>query len=41
MQDIVKHLTIGYLILVFVDQHFDEKGWFVNPQERSQSDLEQ
>jgi len=26
MQDIVKHLTIGYLILVFVDQHFDEKG---------------
>jgi len=26
MQDTVKHLTIGYLILVFVDQHFDEKG---------------
>lgn len=41
LHDIVKHLTFGYLILVFVDQHFDEKGWFVNPQERSQTDLEQ
>ncbi len=39
--DIFKHLTTRYLILVFVDQHFDEKGWFVDPQERPQTDLEQ
>lgn len=38
---IFKHLTTRYLILVFVDQHFDEKGWFVDPQERPQTDLEQ
>jgi hypothetical protein len=37
---IVKHLTTRYLILVFVDQHFDEEGWFIDPQERAQTDLE-
>src|SRR5258708_22750818 len=40
LHDILKHLTTRYLILVFVDQHFDEKGWFVDPQERAQTDLE-
>jgi hypothetical protein len=39
--DILKHLTSRYLILVFADQHFDEKGWFIEPQERPQTDLEQ
>src|SRR5260370_36418079 len=41
LHDILKHLTTRYLILVFVDQHFDEKGWFIDPQERPQTDLEQ
>jgi hypothetical protein len=40
LHDILKHLTTRYLILVFVDQHFDEKDWFVDPQERAQTDLE-
>jgi len=41
LHDILEHLTARYLILVFVDQHFDEKGWFIDPQERPQTDLEQ
>jgi hypothetical protein len=41
LHDIVKHLTTRYLILVFVDQRFDETSWFVDPQERAQTDLEQ
>lgn len=40
MHDIHKHLTSRYLILVLVDQHFDEKGWFIEPQERPQTDVE-
>ncbi len=40
-RDIVMHLTTRYLILVFVDRHFDEIGWFVDPKERPQTDLEQ
>jgi hypothetical protein len=41
LRDTVKHLNTHYLILVFVDRHFDEMGWFVDPQERPQTDLEQ
>ena len=41
LRDIVKHLTTRYLIQVFVDRHFDEMGWFVDPQERPQTELEQ
>lgn len=41
LHDILKHLTSRYLILVFADQHFDDKGWFIDPQERPQTDLEQ
>ena len=41
LRDIVKHLTTRSLIQVFVDRHFDEMGWFVDPQERPQIDLEQ
>ena len=37
----LKHLTTRYLILVFVDQHFNETGWFIDPQERAQTVLEQ
>ena len=40
LRDIVKHRTIYYLIQVFVDRLFDEIGWFVDPQERPQTDLE-
>lgn len=41
LHDILKHLTTRYLMLVFVDQHFDEEGWFIDPEERAQTDLEQ
>ncbi len=41
LHDILKHLTTRYLILVFVDQHFDKTGWFVDSQERPPTDLEQ
>src|SRR5690349_3628133 len=36
---IEKHLTTRYLILVFEDQHFDDQGWFIEPQVRL-TDLE-
>ncbi len=41
LRDIFEHLTTRYFILVFVDRHFDEMGWFVDTQERPQTDLEQ
>ena len=41
LHDILKHLTTRYLILAFMDQHFDETGWFVDSQERPPTDLEQ
>ena len=41
LHDILKHFTTRYLILVFIDQHFDETGWFNDPQERAQTDVEQ
>ena len=41
LHDILKHLTTRYLMLVFVDQYFDEEGWFIDPEERAQTDLEQ
>ena len=41
LHDILKHLTTRYLMLVFVDQHFDKERWFIDPQERVQTDLEQ
>lgn len=37
---ITKHLTTRLLILVFVDQRFDEENWFIDPQERPQTDME-
>jgi hypothetical protein len=39
--DIAKHLTTRSLNQVFVDRHFDEMGWFVDPQERLRTQLEQ
>ena|SRR6266702_1017270 len=41
LRDIVKHLTTRSLIQVFVDRHFDEMGWFIEPQERLRTNLEQ
>jgi hypothetical protein len=41
LRDIVKHLTTRSLIQVFVERHFDEMGWFADPQERLRTDLEQ
>ena len=41
LRDTVKHLNTHYLILVFVDRHFDEMGWFIEPQERLRTNLEQ
>ena len=41
LHDILKHLTSRHLVLVFADQHFDDKGWFIEPQERPRTDLEQ
>lgn len=40
LHDILKHLTSRYLVLVFADRHFDDKEWFIEPQERPQTDLE-
>jgi hypothetical protein len=37
---ILKHLTTRSLILVLADQHADRAGRSVDPQERSQTDLE-
>src|SRR5260221_12777128 len=38
--DILKHLTTHYLILVLADQHADKAVRSVDPQERPQTDLE-
>src|SRR5271165_3574044 len=40
LHDIVKHLTIHYLILVFTDQDADRGGRGVDPQMYPQTELE-
>jgi len=40
LHDILKHLTTRYLILVPADQHADRAVRSVDPQERTQTDLE-
>jgi len=40
LNEILKHLTTRYLILVFADQHLDKEGRSADLQERPQTDLE-
>jgi hypothetical protein len=40
LHDIVKHLTLHYLILVFTDQDVDRDGWGIDPQVYPHTELE-